>query len=385
MNSTIIKVDGIEQTNVEQFAPVFEKFLSAYEQKPAEVAFEDWLSQQLLEQLTELSVPEAHSLAKELSEGVDTFQANLQRLNVALEEGQTKEAWLAAQLLNASHDAGIDAQVLGHHLNQIERVLTESNQAIFDAVLSKSGGLIKIQPDLLSDNPTSEWNKLNTAACAFDIAKQAQINGLGNTALSTGLNLALYYANGEDISKFSTLKKALTGSNDDEIKKTAAAALKVAIDKGIFPTVPQDLPASSIGALTAFGVENSKILYSLGSGVLPSLRALDLTARNYVALISGFSCQKIGAALGASMLSFIPVVGTALGGLVGGLIGRFVDHKIAKTIEHGAHILKDAAKSLVKCAWNSFKSRVKTTVNTVTAPVRALGRAVGAVASFFGF
>ena len=102
MNSTIIKVDGVDQTNVEQFAPVLEKFLSAYEQKPDEVAF---------------------------------------------------EAWLAAQLLNASHDAGIDA------------------------------------------------------------------NGLGNTALSAGLNLALGYANGDDISKFSTLKKSLTGSSDDEIKK----------------------------------------------------------------------------------------------------------------------------------------------------------------------
>ena len=123
MNSTIIKIEGVEQTNVDRFAPVLEKFLSAYDQKPDEVAFEDWLSTQLLDQLTELSVPEAHSLAKELSEGVDSFQANLRSLNSAIEEGKTKEAWLAAQLLNASHEAGIDAQVLGNHLNQIERVL----------------------------------------------------------------------------------------------------------------------------------------------------------------------------------------------------------------------------------------------------------------------
>ena len=232
------------------------------------------------------------------------------------------------------------------------------------------------------DNPASERNQLNTAAVAFNIAKHAQINGLGNTALSTGLNLALAYANGDDISKFSTLKNALTGAKDDEIKKTAAAALKVAIDKGIFPTVPKDLPASSIGELTAFGVENSKILYSLGSGLIPSLRALDLTARNYVALISGLSCQKIGAALGASMFSFIPVVGTALGGLVGGLIGRFVDHKVAQTIRHGVEHIQASAKNLAKYAWNAFKSRIRTTVSTVTAPVRAVGRAV---ASFFGF
>ena len=382
MTSPIIKVDGVEQHNVAQFAPILENFLSAYEQKPDDVSFEDWLSERLQDQLSDLAMHEAQALATELIDGVDSFQADLQRLNVAIDEGQTKEAWLAEQIARAADNAAIDSQILGHHLYQIERVMTESNQVLFDAFQSKSGGIIKIHPDLILENPLSEWNKLNTAAVAFDIAKQAQINGLGNTAVSAGLNLALGYANGDDISKFSTLKKALTDSKDDEIKKTAAAALKVAIDKGIFPTVPQDLPANSIGELTAFGVENSKILYSLGSGVIPSLRAIDLTARNYVALISGFSGQKIGAALGASMFSFIPVVGTALGSLVGGLIGRFVDNKLTQTIRQGAEHIKTAAESFAKSAWNVVKSRFKSTVSTVTAPVRAVGRAV---ASFFGF
>lgn len=384
MNSTIIKIDGVEQANVEQFAPILENFLTAYEQKPDEVSFEDWLSEQLLDHLTELSVPEALSLAKELSDGVDAFHADLHFLNSAISNGQSMQAWLAEQILAAANNSDVEPRILGHHLFQIERILSESNQALLDALQSNDGGIIKTQHDLLLDTPTSDWNRLNTAAVAFDIARQAQMNGLGNTALSTGLNLALNYANGDDISKFSTLKKSISASHD-ELKKTAAAALKVAIDKGIFHNVPKDLPARSIGELTAFGFENSKILYSVGSGLIPSLRAIDLTARNYVALISGFSCQKIGAALGASMFSFIPVVGTALGGLVGGLLGRFVDHKIAKTIQRGALIVKDAAKSLAKSAWQSFKSSVKTTVSTVTAPVRAFGRAVGAVASFFGF
>ena len=144
------------------------------------------------------------------------------------------------------------------------------------------------------------------------------------------------------------------------------------------PNVPKTVSANTIANISALGIENVKILYSLGIGAISPLQAIDLTARNYVALVAGISFEKIGAGLGASMFSFIPVFGTAFGGIVGGLVGRIAGNKVAQTVHKGITKVASVAVSVAKQTWNAISYGVK----SVARGIRSIGRAI---ASFLGF
>ena len=379
MVEPIVHIDGLNQNTVQQFSPIVAKFLEDYSMKPKDVAFDIWLTEELEHHLSEESLSESKSVTTDLIAGVDSFNHDLQTLDSTIANGQTKEAWFAKQIQTAASDAEVDTQALGRHLYQIEQTLLANNNAVMDAINSTAGGTIQIQSIALNDAecPT-QWNAFTISALAFQTAKQAEITGLGNTALSIGLKLSLKYVTEEQSNYSDHISKTLTVANDDEIKKTAAAALKVAIERGIFPTLPKKIPNRSIGYISSFGIEQSKILHSLGAGQISSLTAVDLTARNYVAIIAGFSCQKVGASLGAAMFSCIPVVGTAVGGIVGGVVGHIVDSQISKTVKKGIAKIKPVVVSVAKSAWRVVTSSVKAIGNGI----KSVGRAI---AKFFGF
>ena len=52
MSEAVIQVEGINQDNVKQFAPIIKEFLSAYSEKPTEISFEDWLTKELSSHIT---------------------------------------------------------------------------------------------------------------------------------------------------------------------------------------------------------------------------------------------------------------------------------------------------------------------------------------------
>lgn len=377
----VISIDGFDNRSVKEFAPILNQFLIAYTEKSHETNFEDWLIHELHNHLDDKSDADIKLLTSQIVQGVDSFSDNLQSLNSAIEHGVSKEDWLIGNLKSFAIQNNLDLPTFGNHLIKIYRVLYDNNQAIVDALQSGSDGVIKITPDnvlddkIISDN---QWNNLNTSALAIDIAKQTSFNDLANNALSTGINLALKSAKTENNSGLAVISKALTSGNDDEIKKTAATALNVAVQHGIFSTIPKDIPVNVLSGISAMGIENTKIFYHAGTGQFSALQAIDLTARNYVAFISGFNCEKIGAGIGASVLSFIPVVGTTVGGIVGGLVGRLAGNKITQTIKRGVAKVKSFAVSVAKSTWHTITSSVK----AVGRGIKSIGRAI---ANFFGF
>lgn len=377
----VISIDGFDERSVKEFAFILNQFLIAYIKKSSEVDFEEWLYHELHNYLDDKSDDDIKLLTSQIVQGVDSFSDNLQSLNSAIEHGVSKEDWLIRNLKSFATQNNLDLPTFGNHLIKIYRALYGNNQAIVDALQSGSDGVIKITPDnvlndkIISDN---QWNNLNTSALVIDIAKQTSFNDLANNALSTGINLALRSAEAENNSGLAVISKALTSGNDDEIKKTAATALNVAVQRGIFSTIPKDIPVNVLSGISAMGIENTKIFYHAGTGQFSDLQAIDLTARNYIALVSGFSCEKIGAGIGASVLSFIPVVGTTVGGIVGGLVGRLAGNKITQTIKRGVAKIKSFAVSVAKSTWHTITSSAK----AIGRGIKSIGRAI---ASFFGF
>ena len=376
-----IRTEFVNEDNVQLFIPVMQDLLSAYSRKPDNVQFDTWLADQMQKRLADKSRTEILSLTAQIIGGVDSFEDNLQSLNSTIASGKTKEAWLSHSIKIFAETHNVDIQSLGAHLTQIHQVLNDSNIAVINALNSKDGGVIKVNFDdqLPYDlNNDTQWNLFNTSNLAINIAKQASLNGIANTALTTGFNLVLRSAEGINVTNPAVISNALSSGKDDEIKKTAAAALNIAIERGIFPNVPKTVSANTIANISALGIENVKILYSLGTGAISPLQAIDLTARNYVALVAGISFEKIGAGLGASMFSFIPVVGTTFGGIVGGLVGRIAGNKVAQTVHKGITKVASVAVSVAKQTWNAISYGVK----SVARGIRSVGRAI---ASFLGF
>lgn len=377
----VISIDGFDEKSVKQFAPILNQFFIAYTEKSPETNFEDWLIHELHNHLDDKSDADIKLLTSQIVQGVDSFSDNLQSLNSAIENGVSKEDWLIHNLKSIAAQTNLELSDFGNHLIQIYHALYGTNQAMVDALQSNNGGIIKLTADNVLEEkiiPDNHWNNINTSALIVDIAKQTSFNDLANNALSTGINLALNSTEVESNSDFVAISKAFLSGNDAEIKKTASAALNVAIHRGIFPAVPKDIPVNILSSISAMGIENIKIFYHTGTGHFSPLQAIDLTARNYVALISGFSCEKIGTGIGASVLSFIPVVGTTVGGIVGGLVGRFVGNKITQTIKRGVAKVKSFAVSVAKSTWHTITSSVK----AVGRGIKSIGRAI---TSFFGF
>ena len=373
-----VKIDGVNKEDVQKLRPVVQQFLSSYAEKPVDVPLETWLGNELKSQLADRTETEVFELGRSLIQGVDVFQKNLDSLETACNNGQTKEGWLKDRLEQAAREKGIDVQQYGNYLSLLNSAMTDSNQAMMEAIQSK-GGIIKLDGSLgtVALPAFKEWNAYNTAALALSIGKHASLSGIGGAALSAGFKLGLKAAKGEDVKGADIISAALLSGKDQEIKSAAAGALQVGIDRGFVPLLPRTLSANAVSNIACLGIENAKTFALLADGKISTIQALEHVARGSVATVSGLSCEGIGATIGASLLSFVPVVGTTVGGIVGGLVGRMAGSKIGQAIHKGIEKIKPVAVSVAKTTWNAVKSTAKAVGGLVKSGLKK-------IASFFG-
>ena len=377
----MIIVEGITAKEVNQFAPILQSFMQSYANKPDDVKIEDWLTAELQNHLADKSAEEIQSITADIVQGVDSFTNNLQALNEACDNGTTKEIWFADQLKLAYENGDVDTQTFGQHLFQMQLSLFNSNKSIIEAMQTKDGTVVA-QPYEYEDINKIQVDKLGISNLSQLIAKQSSLSGVANATLDYGINLALSADHVKQIENAEIVYNALTSGKDEDIKKAASAALVVAQEKGIVPPLPDNIPqylqTRTLAGITSLGIENTKIFSSFAGGSISSLKALECLSRNTISLFASISCEKIGATVGASLFSFVPVVGTTIGAIAGGLVGRMVDNKIAQTVKKGVEKIASTAKAVVKTAWNTVTSTVKSAVSTI----KSVGRSV---AGFFGF
>ena len=88
-----------------------------------------------------------------------------------------------------------------------------------------------------------------------------------------------------------------------------------------------------------------------------------------------------GAAFGASLAGWIPVVGVPLGiatGFIGGMVGYFGGSKLGETVYNTGKRVASAARTVAKAAWNGVKAAGR----AVSSGVKAVARGV---VKIFGF
>ena len=229
-----------------------------------------------------------------------------------------------------------------------------------------------MQLDVQKNNisPTYDWNIYNTKELAINISKNAGLMGIQSAALTTGFDLVTKIVKGETIYTDETIELALKSGADSGIKAATAGALKVGVEKGIITIIPKGTPAGAIANIACFGIENAKILAKVATGELSMSEALEKMGRTSTSMVYGLGWGCIGMAIGASALSWIPLVGPIVGGVAGGMVGYMAGSKFGNEVYSGAKKVAKVAKSAARSVWNGVKS----VGSKIGSRIKSLGR-----------
>lgn len=227
--------------------------------------------------------------------------------------------------------------------------------------------------------PTMDYSHYQTKDLAMSIGKNAGAMGLQAAAVTTGLNVANKIFRGEKVDPDELVEVAIKTGADTSIKTVTAGTLQVAIRKGIIKFIPKSTPAGVIANIACVGIENVKILTKIASGDLSLTKGIDQMGRVTTSMVGGLWGMAKGAAIGAKMTAWIPVVGAPLAvatGFIGGMVGYFGGSKLGDTVYNVGKKVAGAAKSVAKAAVSGIKSAGR----AISSGIKSVTRTV---ASFF--
>lgn len=207
--------------------------------------------------------------------------------------------------------------------------------------------------------PTMDYNHYKTKDLAMSIGKNAGVMALQSAAVTTGLNIASKIFNGEKVDPDEMVEIAIKTGSDTSIKVVTAGTLQVAIRKGIISFIPKTTPAGVIANIACVGIENVKILSKIASGEMSMTKGLDQMGRVTTSMVGGLWGMAKGAAMGAKLTAWIPVIGKPLAvatGFIGGMVGYFGGSKVGDTIYNAGKKVAGVAKSVGRTAVNGLKS-----------------------------
>ena len=216
--------------------------------------------------------------------------------------------------------------------------------------------------------PEMDYSHYQTKDLAMNIGKNAGVMALQAAAVTTGITIINKICNGEKVEGDELVEMAIKTGADTSIKTVTAGTLQVAIRKGIIRFIPKGTPAGVIANVACVGIENVKVLVKVAKGELSVTKGLDQMGRVTVSMVGGLCGMAEGAAIGASMTGWIPVVGPALAvatGFVGGMVGYFGGSKIGDAVYSGAKKVASAAKVVGSAAWKGIKNTGRSVWNAV--------------------
>lgn len=229
--------------------------------------------------------------------------------------------------------------------------------------------------------PRMDYSHYQTRDLAISIGKNASAMALQAVAVTTGLNIASRIFKGEKVDTDEMVEIAIKTGADTSVKVVTAGTLQVAIRKGIISFIPKATPAGVIANIACVGIENVKILTKIASGDLSMTKGLDQMGRVTTSMVGGLWGMAKGAAIGAKLTGWIPIIGAPLAvvtGLIVGMVGYFGGSKFGDIIYNAGKKVAGVAKSVAKSAVNGLKSAGR-------AVVRGIKSARRSIASFLGF
>lgn len=228
--------------------------------------------------------------------------------------------------------------------------------------------------------PSMDYSHYQTKELAMSIGKNAGAMALQTAAITTGLNIATKIFKGEQIDADEMVEIAVKTGADTSLKVVTAGTLQVAIRKGIISFIPKMTPAGVIANIACVGIENVKILSKIATGELTVTKGLDQMGRTTVSMIGGLWAMGKGAAIGAGLTAWIPVIGPGLAvvtGFVGGMVGYFAGSKVGDMVYNAGKKVAGIAKNIAKTAVKGLKKAGKAVVSGAKRAVRKVAGWLG--------
>lgn len=139
------QLEGFSEKEAGELKAILQRFLKSYSARDKAVSDEEWLAKALGEALPEESPEAVQALSREILAGVKTWDENMASLNEAVLRGKNESQWLADKLQDAA--VGVSVADYGNYLSEIDQVLAANNQAMMEAITTKSS-TINMNPNL---------------------------------------------------------------------------------------------------------------------------------------------------------------------------------------------------------------------------------------------
>lgn len=197
------------------------------------------------------------------------------------------------------------------------------------------------------------WNSYNTKELAYNIGRQAVYAGAGAAVLTAGIDTAAKLIQGKEIEPTETMKLAVCTGVDTGAKVSAAAAIKVGVEKGALKMLPKTIGNTGIVAVGCAAIENAKVLWKVANGEMTATQGADAMGRVTCSSFgSTFGAFK-GGATGAAIAAFATVtnpIGLAVAGIAGMIAGGMAGSVVGEKVYDAVKTVGKAAKTLAKKA-----------------------------------
>jgi hypothetical protein len=150
--NTELNMDIVEEREcltdqeAKEFKKLFSKCMKSYKSKEIGVSDKKWLKNLFKEELPEITEDELETSSSEIVEAISEFDTNLASINKAIEQGVSKESWLADKFQESA--VGMSVNEYGQTLQRMDDFLIQKNGEIHEALLRNSDGQIKMSRNL---------------------------------------------------------------------------------------------------------------------------------------------------------------------------------------------------------------------------------------------
>ena len=368
---------------INKIQPIVQRFMSELANKPEEVSLEDFMIELMARELPEKPLSEIRQFCHEILKETDVFNDNREAINNYSKAGGSKNQWLfqkiskkvserikAIRSEKKEQDKLSEQEIQADVQKEVERqteILNENNNLI-RAWLRKNKtieALAKSVNNTLKDKIKSfallesKFTSTNIREATYSLGKNAAWFGIGSAIVGTAFYFVKQKTNHEEIKTEEAIAVALNESSDTGIKVATAAAIKVSLEKGMIPLLAKSTPAGVITNIACVGIENLKILAKYSKHEIKGIEAMDSIAKTSLTLIYGLGWGGEGAAIGAVLFSFFPIVGTIIGSIFGGMVGYIAGNIYGEGLYAGAKELIGKARIFAEITWDSLCVRRK--------------------------
>jgi hypothetical protein len=139
-------VEGMSSTETIQpeleLIKVIQNCIESYSQKEG-LTDKDWVNHELKRYGLGLEDTEIEAFHKETIDTIERNNQNIESINLAVEQGITKEAWFKQKIQEAS--VGRSVQEVGQYLQRIDHALNKSNELMNELILNHDGSINRNQ------------------------------------------------------------------------------------------------------------------------------------------------------------------------------------------------------------------------------------------------